>query len=225
MAESMLVARSPARGAAAVLKGLVDFVAMLFALPFFVVYRVCAMLAPGRADTFFQSCSEALSIWPGITGGYVRRAFYRLTLRRCANDCSIGFGTVFATPAAEIGSGVYIGTYGNIGHATIGADTLLGSNVTILSGRQQHHFDRLDVPIRHQGGSYARVTVGRDAWIGNGAIVSCDVGDQAIVAAGAIVVRPVSPRTIVGGNPATVIGERGRTRDEVAKQYSVSIPS
>jgi hypothetical protein len=35
----------------------------------------------------------------------------------------------------------------------------------------------------------------------------------------------VSPRAIVGGNPATVIGERGRTREEVAKQYPVSIPS
>jgi virginiamycin A acetyltransferase len=221
----MLVARSPARGAAAVLKGLVDLLAMLVAMPFFIAYRLSAMIAPARADTFFQSCSEALSIWPGITGGYVRRAFYRLTLRRCARDCSIGFGTVFATPTAEIGPGVYIGTYGNIGHATIGADTLLGSNVTILSGRQQHHFDRLDIPIRHQGGTYNRVMVGRDAWIGNGAIISCDVGDQAIVAAGAIVVRPVSPRAIVGGNPAVVIGERGQSRDEPAAQYQVTISS
>lgn len=221
----MLVARSPAHGAAAILKRCVDLVAMIFAMPFFVVYRVCAMIAPSRADTFFQSCSEALSVWPGITGGYVRRAFYRLTLRRCSNDCSIGFGTVFATPAAEIGPGVYIGTYGNIGHATIGEDTLLGSNVTILSGRQQHHFDRLDVPIRHQGGTYNRVIVGRDAWIGNGAIVSCDVGDQAIVAAGAIVVRPVSPRSIVGGNPAVVIGERGQVREESLKQHPVTVSS
>jgi virginiamycin A acetyltransferase len=219
----MLVARSPARGVAAVLKGLIDMLAMLFAMPFFLSYRLCAMVAPGRADTFFQSCSEALSIWPGITGGYVRRAFYRLTLRRCANDCSIGFGTVFATPAAEIGPGVYIGTYGNIGHATIGADTLLGSNVTILSGRQQHHFDRLDVPIRHQGGTYSRVTIGRDAWLGNGAIVSCDVGDQAIVAAGAIVVRPVSPRAIVGGNPAVVIGERGKSREDAVTKHPVAV--
>jgi len=221
----MLVARSPARGATAVVKGVVDFLAILVAMPFFLAYRVSAMIASARADSFFQSCSEALSIWPGITGGYVRRAFYRLTLRRCARDCSIGFGTVFATPAAEIGPGVYIGTYGNIGHATIGADTLLGSNVTILSGRQQHHFDRLDVPIRHQDGTYSRVTVGRDAWIGNGAIVSCDVGDQAIVAAGAIVVRPVSPRSIVGGNPAVVLGERGQVREDVVKQRPVTASS
>jgi len=210
----MLVAQSPARGAAAVVKRILDLIATVIALPFFLVYRLCAAAAPGRADTFFQSCSESLSLWPGVTGGLVRRAFYRLTLRRCASDCSIGFGTVFATTAAEIGAGVYIGTYGNIGHATIGADTLLGSNVTILSGRQQHHFDRLDIPIRHQGGTYARVHVGRDAWIGNGAMVACDVGDQAIVAAGAVVVRPVAPRSIVGGNPAVVIGERGRAKSE-----------
>lgn len=211
----MLVARSPVRGAAAVVKGILDLIATLIALPFFLVYRLCAAAAPSRTDTFFQSCSESLSLWPGVTGGLVRRAFYRMTLRKCARDCSIGFGTVFATTAAEIGSGVYIGTYGNIGHATIGADTLLGSNVTILSGRQQHHFDRLDVPIRHQGGTYARVHVGRDAWIGNGAMIACDVGDQAVVAAGAVVVRPVVPRSIVGGNPAVVIGERGRAKSDV----------
>lgn len=210
----MLVAQSPARGAAGLVKRAVDLIAMALALPFFVAYRVSALVAPGRADTFFQSCSEALSVWPGITGSFVRRAFYRMSLQHCSADCSIGFGTVFATPTAEIGSGVYIGAYGNIGHATIGADTLLGSNVTILSGRQQHWFDRLDVPIRHQGGTYVRVHVGSDAWIGNGAMVACDVGDQAIVAAGAVVIRPVAARSIVGGNPAVVIGERGRARSE-----------
>jgi virginiamycin A acetyltransferase len=210
----MLVAQSPARGAAGLVKRAADLVAMALALPFFLAYRVSRLLAPRRADTFFQSCSEALSVWPGITGGFVRRAFYRMSLQKCSADCSIGFGTVFATPTAEIGPGVYIGTYGNIGHATIGADTLLGSNVTILSGRQQHRFDRLDIPIRHQGGTYVRVHLGSDAWIGNGAMIACDVGDQAIVAAGAVVIRPVAARSIVGGNPAVVIGERGRARTE-----------
>jgi virginiamycin A acetyltransferase len=219
----MLVARSPARGVAAVLKRALDLVAMVIVLPFVAAYRVCVLVAPDRADSFFQAQSETFSLWPGLTGGYVRRAFYRLTLTRCANDCSIGFGTLFATRAAEIGTGVYIGPFGNIGHATIDDDTLLGSNVTILSGRQQHQFERLDVPIRHQGGAYARVHVGRDVWIGNGAIISSDIGDQAVVAAGAVVVRPVAPRSIVGGNPAKVIGERGIARSDAPEPIAASI--
>jgi acetyltransferase-like isoleucine patch superfamily enzyme len=80
--------------------------------------------------------------------------------------------------------------------------------VTILSGRHQHHFSRVDIPIRHQGGTFVAVTIGDDVWIGNGAIVSADIGPHAIVAAGAVVVSPVAPYAIVGGNPAKPIGHR-----------------
>jgi maltose O-acetyltransferase len=59
-----------------------------------------------------------------------------------------------------------------------------------------------------QGGKYTIVTLGPDCWIGNGATVADNVGEQAVVAAGAVVVKPVAPRTIVGGNPAKVIAER-----------------
>ena len=208
MAETVLIAQSPATGVSRVIKTALELFAAAVALPFFLAYKASAGLMPQRADSFFQGYSETLSLWPGITGNVVRRAFYRMSLRKCTTDCSIGFGTTFATPAVEIGSGVYIGTFGNIGHVTIGADTLLGSNVTILSGRQQHRFDRLDIPIRHQGGTYARVQIGQDVWIGNGAIISADVGDHAVVAAGAVVVRPVVSGSIVGGNPAVTIGER-----------------
>jgi len=208
MAETILVAQSPATGASRLMKNALGVFAAAAALPFFLAYKAAAGLMPQRADSFFQGSSETLSLWPGITGNVVRRAFYRMSLRKCSADCSIGFGTTFATPAVEIGAGVYIGSFGDIGHATIGADTLLGSNVTILSGRQQHRFDRLDVPIRHQGGTYSRVQIGQDVWIGNGAIISADVGDHAIVAAGAVVVRPVVSGSIVGGNPAVTIGER-----------------
>ena len=36
-----------------------------------------------------------------------------------------------------------------------------------------------------------------------------DVGDGAVVGAGAVLTKPVEPRTIVVGNPALVIGTRG----------------
>jgi acetyltransferase-like isoleucine patch superfamily enzyme len=60
-----------------------------------------------------------------------------------------------------------------------------------------------------QGGTFSRVRIGRDAWIGTAACVTEDVGDQAVVAAGALVSKPVPPRKIVVGNPGRIVGERG----------------
>ncbi|HET7459460.1 MAG TPA: DapH/DapD/GlmU-related protein [Gemmatimonadaceae bacterium] len=201
--------RGPVGALVAVLKWLLEAVAILLVSPLAGLFLLSARLVPHRDDGIFQGYSQLMSLWPGLTGNFLRRAFYRLTLTRCARNCSIGFGTIFATAKVEIGDGVYIGPNGNIGHVSLGDDVLLGSNVTILSGKRQHRLDRLDVPVRLQGGAYDRVTVGRDVWVGNGAIVLADVGDQAVVAAGAVVTKPVRPRAIVGGNPAREIGERG----------------
>src|SRR5690606_28142163 len=83
-----------------------------------------------------------------------------------------------------------------------------GSNVDIVAGKHQHNFDRVDVPIRLQGGHYDPVTIGPDAWIGNGATLIEDVGPHAIVAAGSVVVKPVGAWSIVGGNPAKFLKSR-----------------
>ncbi len=156
----------------------------------------------------FQGMSQRASRWPGLGGSLLRAAFYHATLRRCAADVDISFGTILSTHQIEIGDTVYIGSFCNVGHCTIGRDTLFGSNVTILAGRQQHGIDRLDVPVRTQPGVFEEVSIGEDVWIGNGAIVSASVGDHAVVAAGAVVIKPVPPYAIVGGNPAKVIGDR-----------------
>ena len=55
-----------------------------------------------------------------------------------------------------------------------------------------------------------KVSIGNDCWIGNGAIVMADVGNQCVIAAGAVVVDAVGDRSIVGGNPATLIRQRGK---------------
>ena len=46
--------------------------------------------------------------------------------------------------------------------------------------------------------------IGRDCWLGFGAVVmkGVKVGDEAILAAGAIAVSDIRPRTIVAGIPA-----------------------
>jgi virginiamycin A acetyltransferase len=189
-------------------KAVVDGIALILVSPLVAAYRLSRFVAPQRRDTAFQSHSQLLSLVPGTLGIFVRRAFYRACIHLPPRDCSIGFGTLFSTPAIGIGEGTYIGEYCNIGDVMLGRDVLLGSNVTLLSGRRQHDATLLDVPIRCQGGTYDLIAIGDDVWIGNGAIVMADVGAHAIVAAGAVVVKPVAPYHIVAGNPARTIGTR-----------------
>ncbi|OED48038.1 maltose acetyltransferase [Rhodobacteraceae bacterium (ex Bugula neritina AB1)] len=83
---------------------------------------------------------------------------------------------------------------------TIGDGTMLGPNVQIYCA--QHHKDR---ELRAKGLEIAcPVTLGRDVWIGGGAILlpSVTIGDGAIVGAGSVVTRDVAAGATVTGNPA-----------------------
>jgi virginiamycin A acetyltransferase len=201
------------------MKATLNLLAALLILPLFALYRI-SLAVTSRSQTVLQGYSQLLSLFPGQSGNYLRRAFYRLALRRCSATCTISFGTLFSHPDAEIGEHVYIGARCMIGLATIEDDVLIGSNVDILSGRNQHHATDLDVPIRLQWGTFEHVRIGRDAWIGNGASVTADVGAQAIVAVGAVVIKAVAPRMIVGGNPARVL----RSRDAEQAEDGVETP-
>jgi virginiamycin A acetyltransferase len=52
--------------------------------------------------------------------------------------------------------------------------------------------------------------IGNDVWIGHGATImpSVTIGDGAIVASCSVVTKDVSPYSVVGGNPATLIRKR-----------------
>ncbi|MBR5160930.1 MAG: hypothetical protein IKW80_04835 [Thermoguttaceae bacterium] len=107
-----------------------------------------------------------------------------------------------------MGKSVYIGAYCVIGDVDLQDDCILASGVSVCNGTKQHCFDRLDVPIREQGGEYVRIVIGTDSWIGERAVIMADVGTKAVVGAGAVVVKPVAEQDIVAGNPASPIGRR-----------------
>jgi acetyltransferase-like isoleucine patch superfamily enzyme len=190
-------------------KAVVEAICVVLVLPLVLLYKVHLVLASDRSDEVIQGYSQLVALGPGLPGTFLRRAFYRFTLRTTPRSWTMGFGTIVATPAIDIGEGTYIGAFCNLSHATIGADVLIGSNVTILAGKHIHRFDRLDIPIRHQGGRVSPLSIGEDVWIGNGAIIMADVGAHAVVAAGAVVVKPVPPMAVVAGNPARVVSMRG----------------
>jgi maltose O-acetyltransferase len=102
---------------------------------------------------------------------------------------------------------------------TIGDEVMFGPDCTILA--QNHRFDRLDQEIGWQGKLEAKPPVIEDgAWIGLHVIILPGrvIGRGAIVGAGSVVTRDVAPYSIVGGNPAQVIGSRLPDEDAVAPQ-------
>lgn len=187
----------------AALKALANGVALVLVLPAVLLYWLGVLLV-GR-ERAFPGWSQAFSLLPGLTGVYLRRAFYKCVLRRCSDDACISFGTVFSHPTAEVGRAVYVGLFCVLGDVTLEDDVLLGSHVSVMNGGQQHGIERLDVPIREQPGQWVRVTVGRDTWIGDRAVVLADVGKHCVVGAGSVVTQALPDYAIAVGSPARVL--------------------
>lgn len=96
-----------------------------------------------------------------------------------------------------------------LGKVTIGQDVMMGEEVIVIT--QNHHFERLDIPMCQQGFQKEEpVVIADDVWIGARVIIlpGITVGKGAILAAGAIVTKDVPEYAIVGGNPAKLIKMR-----------------
>lgn len=110
----------------------------------------------------------------------------------------------------RLGDRVEINNYtiinGN-GGVDIGADTLIGPGVKIISYQHAHAADR---PIRDQQATAAPIRIGRDVWIGANAVVlaGVSIGDGAVIGAGAVVTRDVPGNAVVAGVPARIIKMR-----------------
>jgi len=195
------------------LKNVLDAIAIGLAIPCACLYWMGSFVV--SSERAFPGWSQAMSLLPGLTGIYLRRAFYRLTLTHCGKGSVVSFGTVFSHPSVQIGRSAYIGVFCCIGDVNLEDDVLIGSHVTIMNGNRQHGIDRMDIPVREQPGQWPKVTVGRDSWIGDRSVVMADVGQHCVVGAGAVVTRPVPDYAIVVGVPARIIGWRNGRRSEV----------
>ena len=70
-------------------------------------------------DGIFHDFSQFLSLFPGLSGDFLRKGFYYWTLAHCSIQVKISFGTLVAHPQTEVHEGVYIGPYCLIGTAVI----------------------------------------------------------------------------------------------------------
>lgn len=93
------------------------------------------------------------------------------------------------------------------GGVDIGDDTLIGPGVRIIS--YQHHY-AAGQTIRSQPTEGKPIRIGRDCWIGANAVIlaGVNIGDGAIIGAGAVVTRDIPASAIAVGVPASVTGSR-----------------
>lgn len=90
----------------------------------------------------------------------------------------------------------------------IGDRTQIGPGVQILTADHPR-----DAAEREAGLEFARpITIGRNVWIGGGALIlpGVTIGDDAVVGAGSVVTRDVPAGTTVVGNPARALAKSPR---------------
>lgn len=187
-------------------KPLAETLATMIVAPAIVLYALGRVVF-GTARAF-PVWSQALSLCPGTWGVYLRRAFYRFAFRHCGRGAWIGFGTLFSHAGCRVGHAAYVGNYCCLGEVTLEDDVLIGSHVSITNGSAQHGIERLDLPVREQPGAWPHITIGKDSWIGDRAVVMADIGRHCVIGAGTVVTKPIPDYAIAVGNPARIIRYR-----------------
>lgn len=104
----------------------------------------------------------------------------------------------------KIGRDVFINSgchFQDQGGIEIGDGALIGHNVVLAT---INHDLR---PSMNRVNHYAPIKIGKHVWIGSNATIlsGVTIGDRAVVAAGAVVNRDVTPMTVVGGVPAKIL--------------------
>jgi virginiamycin A acetyltransferase len=188
------------------IKSIAHVIALVIVSPWLATFFLAAAFM-GR-NRALEGASQALALWPGLTGVVVRRAFLSVVLCRCDISAEVCFGTLFSQSGAVIEENVYVGPRCHLGLVHLERDVLIAAGVHIPSGGQTHFFDDPDMPIREQGGERQVVRIGAGAWIGSAAIIMADVGRGTIVGAGSVVTKPLPDNVIAAGVPARIIRPR-----------------
>jgi putative colanic acid biosynthesis acetyltransferase WcaF len=134
----------------------------------------------------------------------LRRAILRVFGAKLGSNVNIYPSALIYYPwNLKIGEDSSIGEWAlvyNLGKVTIGARTTISQRVHLCAGT--HDYQNLSMPLIKPP-----IEVGDDVWVCADAFIgpSVSIGERAIVAAAAVVVKDVENATIVGGNPAKFI--------------------
>jgi acetyltransferase-like isoleucine patch superfamily enzyme len=132
--------------------------------------------------------------WSELTGRPVDPTFHLIppVYSDCGRNLGIG-RNVFVNQGCRLD---------DIGGIELGDDVLLGPGVSLVTSGHP-----LDPALRRRQVTTAPIVVGRNVWIGAGATVlqGVRIGDDAVVAAGAVVTGDVPAGVLVAGVPARVV--------------------
>jgi acetyltransferase-like isoleucine patch superfamily enzyme len=120
-------------------------------------------------------------------------------VRLCVWEHQAGCGRIDVGDYSLICPGVRIDS---ATHIEIGANTMIAAGAYITDADWHDLYDR-----SQSIGTTAKVTLGENVWVGDGATVckGVTVGRNSIIGAGALVASDVPENVIVGGNPAKII--------------------
>lgn len=187
------------RGLKLVLSG----VAVVLVSPWALLERLLRAIA--KRDVLFAGQAEFFSLFPGKTGSYLRNGYYFLTLEACPLECVFLVGTMFTHSQARVGHRVYIGAHCIVGMAEIGDDTMFADHVYVLSGSGQHGTEDPALPFQQQPGTFTRIRIGKNCWLGTNIVVMAHIGSDCLVGAGSVVTKEVPDGHVAAGNPARII--------------------
>lgn len=112
-----------------------------------------------------------------------------------------GKGLVMGANSA-VGDFTHFGAPGGI---EIGNDVIMGSYVSFHS--ENHNFSDPTKLIREQGVNSKGIKLGNNIWVGAKVtfLDGCEIGNNSVVAAGAVVIGIFPANSVIGGIPAKVI--------------------
>jgi maltose O-acetyltransferase len=161
-----------------------------------------------RIETILLELSNGILHCVGhIPSHFIRRFFYRLAGMQIGEGSTFHMGARFYNPAnIEIGADTIIGEFAVLdgrNKLTIGNHVDIASEVMIYNAQHDINsddFHAISKPVKIED----YVFIGPRAVI----LPGVTIGKGAVIAAGAVVTKDVSPLEIVAGVPAKVISQR-----------------
>lgn len=136
----------------------------------------------------------------------LRRFLAGRIVSRMGKSVNVERGAVFS-PDLEIGSYSGIGVRAELyGPVNIGNYVMMGPEVVVYTQNHKHEYG---IEFGKQGyEDVMPVTIGNNVWIGRRVMFmpGSAVGDNVVVAAGAVVTKKFPSNVVVGGVPARIIG-------------------
>lgn len=182
----------------------------------------------GKEVSFFNASNMKFGKWVQLEDNVYLSALGSQPLE-IGNNVRIGaFSRVITSTSfnnigeyIRIGNNVGIGEFaylGGGGGLEIGDDCIIGQYFSCHP--ENHNYDMAEIAIRLQGVNRQGIKIGRNCWVGSKVTIldGVTIGDNCIIAAGAVVTKDMPANSVIGGVPAKILKSKNilKTKSIVA---------